>query len=109
MDYRYRLHDTAGFNDEGTAVEAMSGLFKLVCRVEGGVSLLFLVVRMKCDASSVKTYKLFYDVILDKNAPVVLVVTGLEHEEKLKPGGKRTGQLSLHVAYHSMDRGASWL
>ena len=85
----FRLHDTAGLNEgeDGTvpAKEAVVNLYKLIRRLEDGVSLLVYCVRgPKIKDTTVKNYKIFYEAFCQKQVPVAIVVTGLENEESME-------------------------
>jgi predicted GTPase len=82
----YNLFDTAGLNEwEGgkvSAKEAVVNLYKLICDLEDGVSLLVYCVRgPRIKDTTVKNYKLFYEALCQEQVPIVVAVTGLENEE----------------------------
>jgi GTPase Era involved in 16S rRNA processing len=82
----FRLHDTAGLNEgqDGTvpAKDALVNLYKLICRLEGGISLLVYCIRgPRVKDTTVKNYNIFYEAFCQKQVPIAVVVTGLENEE----------------------------
>lgn len=100
-----KLWDTAGLNEgeHGTipAEQAMRNLQDLVHRLNGGVSLLVYCVRGTRfrDISKIN-YDLFCGIICQKQVPIVLVVTGLEHESPMESWWRENGREFLE---HRMD------
>jgi len=83
------LWDTAGFEDAGDPVEpsrpkvsgkkALVNLYRLIEKLDEGISLLVFCVRgPRITNSVVENYKLFHSAFCQGKVPVVLVVTGLE-------------------------------
>jgi len=78
------LYDTAGLNEITTIrhQDAVTNLRRLLESLTDGVSLLVYVIRgPRIKEYTVENYKRFFDICRQKKVPVVLVVTGLEHEE----------------------------
>ena len=88
------VFDTVGLGEgkKGTvsAAKAIEALYRLMRGLEDGVSLLVYVVRGPCLSGSIrKNYELFYEIFCQKEVPIVLVITGLEHEEDMGNWWKR--------------------
>ncbi|KAF9441410.1 hypothetical protein P691DRAFT_791374 [Macrolepiota fuliginosa MF-IS2] len=84
----YVLWDTAGLNeDEAGSVpgdQALRNLRDLVWKLKEGVSLLVYCIRGTRYRDILKVnYDLFTDIICQGKVPVVVVVTGLENEERM--------------------------
>ncbi|KAF9444442.1 hypothetical protein P691DRAFT_807355 [Macrolepiota fuliginosa MF-IS2] len=84
----YVLWDTAGLNEgEAGSVpgdQALRNLRDLVWKLNEGVSLLVYCIRGTRYRDILKVnYDLFTDIICQKKVPVVVVVTGLENEERM--------------------------
>ena len=82
------IFDTVGLGEgrKGTvsAPKAIEGLYRLMRGLDDGVSLLVYVVRGPRLSDSIrKNYELFYEIFCQKKVPIVLVITGLEHEEDM--------------------------
>jgi len=85
----FRLHDTAGLNEGEDGIvpakEALVNLYKLIRRLEDGVSLLVYCVRgQKIKDTTVKNCRIFYEAFCQKQAPIAIIVTGLESEESME-------------------------
>ncbi|KXN85170.1 hypothetical protein AN958_11592, partial [Leucoagaricus sp. SymC.cos] len=85
---QYTFWDTAGLNegDAGTvpATTALSHLRDLVERLQDGLSLLVYCIRGARYRDILKVnYDIFTEIICQGEIPVVVVVTGLEHEERM--------------------------
>jgi hypothetical protein len=80
--YHYVFHDTVGLDDATSTSlspeQALTALYQLSVKVEGGISLLVYVHRGKISPSQVENYRLFSRIICQSKVPTVLVVTGLE-------------------------------
>ena len=92
--YHLNIFDTVGLNEgaRGTvsAPRAIEGLYRLMRGLDDGVSLLVYVVRGPRLKKSVRdNYEMFYEIFCEKKVPVVLVITGLEHEEDMDDWWKR--------------------
>ena len=83
--YHYVFHDTVGLNDATSTSlspdQAISALYQLLVKLEGGVSLLVYVHRGKISPSQIQNYRLVSQTICQSKVPTVLVVTGLEEVE----------------------------
>ncbi|KAF6741621.1 P-loop containing nucleoside triphosphate hydrolase protein [Ephemerocybe angulata] len=84
----YVYWDTAGFNegDEGSVPEAaaVKALYKLLCNLEDGVSLLVFCMRgPRCTAAGTRNWSLFQHIICQDAVPAVIAITYMENEEKL--------------------------
>lgn len=83
-----KLWVTAGLNEEdnGTpsAKHSIINLYKLVKRLEDGISLLVYCVRgPEIKNSITRNYRLFHHGLCQQKVPIVLVVTGLEGEHPM--------------------------
>lgn len=88
------IFDTVGLNEgaAGTvsAPKAIEGLYRLMRGLDNGVSLLVYVVRgPRLKNSARKNYEMFYEIFCEKKVPIVLVITGLEHEDDMDEWWKR--------------------
>lgn len=63
--------------------DAIAKLYKLLLRLEDGVSLLVFCVRPRVQGSTRINWTLFYEIICQKKVPIVIVVTGLENEDSM--------------------------
>jgi hypothetical protein len=84
----FHVFDTAGLNEgHGGRVSprvAIDALFKLIRDLETGVNLLVYVMRAPRVTAVVRqNYKMFHDIICDKQVPIVIVITGLEQEMEM--------------------------
>lgn len=82
----YQLWDTAGLNEgEGGTVphqEAIAMLYRLLKRLDNGISLLVFVMRApRMKDSAQPNWTLFHEIICQQKVPIIAVVTGLELEE----------------------------
>ncbi|KAF8970951.1 P-loop containing nucleoside triphosphate hydrolase protein [Flammula alnicola] len=82
----YRLWDTCGLNEgeQGTvpADAAMKNLRDLVQNLQGGINLLVYCIRgTRFRDIWVVNYDLFSQIICEGKVPIVIVITGLEHED----------------------------
>lgn len=87
-DISVELWDTAGLNeaDGGTVVakDAIIHLYKLLKRLEDGISLLVYCVRgPRIKDNIAKNYMMFHHGLCQRKVPIVIVVTGLEEEEDM--------------------------
>ncbi|PVF93325.1 hypothetical protein CPB86DRAFT_742883 [Serendipita vermifera] len=85
---KLNVFDTVGLDegDKGTCVaeKAIKNLWKLICRLENGVSLLVYVVQgPRIDEKVKQNYDLFYNQICFGMVPIVLIVTHLEDEDDM--------------------------
>ena len=93
-DHRINVFDTVGLGEgkKGTvsASKAIEALYGLMRGLDDGVSLLVYVVRgPRLKNSARKNYEMFYEIFCEKKVPIVLVITGLEHEEDMDDWWKR--------------------
>ena len=73
-----------------SAEKGIEALYRLMRGLDDGVSLLVYVVRGPRLSDSIrKNYELFYEIFCEKKVPIVLVITGLEHEEDMDSWWKR--------------------
>ena len=84
---KFHLHDTAGL-DEGqggtvTKDDAIVQCYELLRKLHTGVNLLIFCMRApRIKESCSQNWKLFWDIICQRHIPIILVITGLENEEK---------------------------
>ena len=86
--HHINVFDTVGLGEgrNGTvsAPKAIEGLYRLMRGLDDGVNLLVYVVRGPRLSDSIrKNYELFYEIFCQGEVPVVLVITGLEHEDDM--------------------------
>ena len=82
------VFDTVGLGEgkkgRVPATKAIEALYRLMRGLDDGVGLLVYVVRGPRLSDSVrKNYELFYEIFCQRKVPIVLVITGLEHEEDM--------------------------
>ncbi|RXW15617.1 hypothetical protein EST38_g10239 [Candolleomyces aberdarensis] len=82
------LWDTAGLNegDQGTVTDmkAVTSLYTLLKKLEGGVSLLVFCIRApRINDAAHKNWQLFQEIICQKRVPIVMAVTHLENEDSM--------------------------
>ncbi|KAF6749762.1 hypothetical protein DFP72DRAFT_912649 [Ephemerocybe angulata] len=82
----FRIWDTAGLDEgEGGAVpetKALLSLYRLLCSLDGGVSLLVFCMRgPRITAAAKKNWSLFQDIICQQKVPAVIAITYLENED----------------------------
>jgi GTPase SAR1 family protein len=87
-EIRYTLWDTAGLNEANSgsvpAEQALYHLRDLIDKLKGGVSLLVYCIRGSRYHDIIKVnYDLFTEIICQGEVPIVIVVTGLEIEERM--------------------------
>ncbi|CAA7263828.1 unnamed protein product [Cyclocybe aegerita] len=87
-DKSYNIWDTAGLNEgeHGSvpADVAMENLRTLVGKMDEGINLLVYCVRGTRFREILKfNYDMFYKIICEEKVPIVIVVTGLEHESPM--------------------------
>ncbi|KAG6378109.1 hypothetical protein JVT61DRAFT_13794 [Boletus reticuloceps] len=89
----FRIFDTVGLNepqslrDPDCLIGAINKAYRLVRFLSdtGGINLLvFCVRRGRITTNMQQNYMLFHDFLCHKKVPVALVVTHLEHEEKME-------------------------
>jgi len=84
----FNVFDTVGLNEgkAGTVTprDAIERLYNLICHLDDGISLLVFVVRAsRVTYATQQIYKMFYDIICNKEVPMVIVLTGLELEQDM--------------------------
>ena|ERR1700722_730685 len=88
MGMSYTIYDTAGL-DEGESgnvpkEEAIIQLYKLLCSLKDGVSLLIFCMRGPRIKDAVyKNWRLFHEIICQKQVPIAIAITGLEDEDSM--------------------------
>ncbi|KAF7978163.1 hypothetical protein HWV62_1346 [Athelia sp. TMB] len=85
-DKKVRLWDTVGLNegDQGKVdpKRAIASLYSLTTHLQNGVSLLvYCIARGRITRTTVTNYLMFYEGVCQTQVPIVLVITGLEHQE----------------------------
>ncbi|KAG6891453.1 hypothetical protein C0992_006712 [Termitomyces sp. T32_za158] len=83
---QFNIYDTAGLDeaDEGSVPkrEAIVQLYQLLKSLQSGVDLLIFCIRgPRIKDTTYKNWRLFYEIICDRHVPIILAITGLEHEE----------------------------
>jgi predicted GTPase len=108
----YKVFDTMGLEEPWLGikgyletVENAYGLIKALDH-EGGIDLLLFCIRAGRDFASLKSnYQLFHEFLCEKKVPIVLVITGLEREQKMEDWwdrNKRTLEIfRIQVAGHA--------
>jgi len=81
----FNVFDTVGLNEgkAGTMTprDAIERLYNLISRLDDGISLLVFVVRAsRVTYATQQIYRMFHDIICNKEVPMVIVLTGLELE-----------------------------
>jgi len=84
----YGVYDTAGLDEgeQGTiaADDAIVQLYKLLTKLEDGISLILFVMRgPRIKKSTCNNWRIFHDVLCEKKVRGGIVVTGLEQEERM--------------------------
>jgi hypothetical protein len=87
-DRVYKVFDTAGIEDPHLDMkqylDIIVNAYNLITKLnqEGGIDLLLFCVRAGRVTTTLQTnYRLFYEWLCEKKAPIVLVLTGLEREK----------------------------
>ena len=84
----FNVYDTAGLN-EGEAgkvpkQEAVVQLYKLICSLSDGLSLLVFCMRgPRIKDAAHKNWRLFHEIFCRKQVPIVIAITGLEQEASM--------------------------
>lgn len=82
----FRLHDITGLGQGELGghfeTEAIARLYQLLCRLEGGLSLLICCCFRRL-SNTAQNWKLFREIICQNKVPVILAITGLEMEENM--------------------------
>ncbi|EGO19600.1 hypothetical protein SERLADRAFT_402103 [Serpula lacrymans var. lacrymans S7.9] len=84
----FNIYDTAGLDEGGTGTvpreDAIVQLYQLIRKLDTGVSLLVYCMRApRIQDSAHKNWKLFYEVFCREKVPIVIIITGLEHEDPM--------------------------
>jgi len=89
--YHYKVFDTIGLEEPQLGIEeyieAIVNARNLIMKLDerGGIDLLLFCVRAgRVSATIQNNYRLFYEWLCEKKVPIVLVLTGLEREEKME-------------------------
>ncbi|KAG6328712.1 hypothetical protein ID866_10377 [Astraeus odoratus] len=89
--YRFRLWDTTGLNQPDVSADEFIAAIDQASRLirnltdAGGINLLLLCVRKDAFSPRIQAnYRLFYEVLCDKEVPIGLVITHLEHENNME-------------------------
>ena len=89
--YTYKVFDTIGMEEYQLGLEeyldAIVNAYTLIekLRKEGGIHLLLFCIRAGRFTSTIQNnYRLFYECLCQKEVPIVLVVTGLETEQRME-------------------------
>ncbi|KAG6333246.1 hypothetical protein ID866_5841 [Astraeus odoratus] len=89
--YRFRIWDTIGLDEPATGVNgfftAIQKAYELINKVSeaGGINLLLFCVRGGRITMTVQSnYRLFYEVLCERNVPVGLVITHLENQRQME-------------------------
>jgi len=89
--YNYKVFDTVGLEDPQLGIkeylDAIVNARNLIMKLEdeGGIDLLLFCVRAERVTETLQNnYRLFYEWLCEKKAPIVLVLTGLEREEHME-------------------------
>jgi len=95
----YKVFDTIGLQHPWLGIEeyleAIANARNLITRLEneGGIDLLLFCVRAGRITGVIQNnYRLFYEWLCEKKVPIVLVVTGLESEERMEDWWTRQSQ-----------------
>ena len=85
----FRVLDTIGLNEgtagTTTARDAIKGLYNLIRQLEDGINLLVCVMRAPRVPHSVQqNYRMFFEVLCNRQVPIVIIVTGLEEKENME-------------------------
>jgi hypothetical protein len=84
--YLIRAYDTTGLNESGNgtvpSLKAIALLFKLIRSLadEDGIDFLVFVTRPRINENTQRNYAMFFKTLCREKVPIVIVVTGLEHE-----------------------------
>jgi len=86
----FRVFDTIGLEEHQLGMkeylDAIENAYNLIKKLkdEGGIHLLLFCVRAGRFTSTIlNNYRLFYECLCEKKVPIVLVLTGLEREQKM--------------------------
>jgi predicted GTPase len=88
-DSDYNIFDTVGLGEAEkgrvSAKDAVINLYKLINKLDDGVSLLVYCVRgPRVKHDTVKNYQVFYEIFCERQVPIVIAVTGLENEDPME-------------------------
>ncbi|KAG6328584.1 hypothetical protein ID866_10505 [Astraeus odoratus] len=89
--YRFRLWDTTDLNQPDVRADEFMAAIDQASRLirsltdAGGINLLLFCVRKDTLSPRIQAnYRLFYEVLCDKEVPIGLVITHLEHEDNME-------------------------
>jgi tRNA U34 5-carboxymethylaminomethyl modifying GTPase MnmE/TrmE len=87
-DATFNVFDTVGLDEAMKAAvtprNAIEGLYTLLCQLRPGANLLVYVMRApRIKSTAQQNYRMFCDIICDKQVPIVIVITGLELENDM--------------------------
>ncbi|KAG6333251.1 hypothetical protein ID866_5846, partial [Astraeus odoratus] len=109
----FRIWDTVGLNEPEIGatgfIPAIEKAYKLICDVTaaGGLHLLLFCVRGGRVTTTIQSnYRLFYEVLCEKQVPVALVITHMERERDMEDYWRRnkdtfTGLYDIRIAGHA--------
>jgi len=85
-DSSFHIYDTAGLNEGETgsvpSADAIIQLYSLLQSLDTGVNLLVFCMRgPRLRSVAHDNWRFFQDIVCQKKVPIVLVITGLEHED----------------------------
>jgi hypothetical protein len=95
ISHSIHIYDTTGLNQplKGTVPgpQAVAILFKLIrCLADSdGIDFLVMVIKPEIKERTVKNYELVFKYLCQGEVPVVIVITGLEHEPTMDAWWKR--------------------
>ncbi|KAH7913273.1 P-loop containing nucleoside triphosphate hydrolase protein [Hygrophoropsis aurantiaca] len=109
---KFRLWDTVGLNEPSLGVNgylvAIEKAYKLICDLEreGGITLLMFCMRGgRITAAAQSNYRLFFDILCNKEVPIALVITNLENEPSMEgwweANKKQFDRFGMHSVGHA--------
>ncbi|KAH7923137.1 hypothetical protein BV22DRAFT_1036671 [Leucogyrophana mollusca] len=109
---KFRLWDTVGLNEPSLGANgyliAIEKAYKLICELErtGGITLLVFCMRGgRITAAAQNNYRLFFDILCNKQVPIALVITNLENEPSMEgwweANGKQFDRFGMHSVGHA--------
>ena len=98
-----RIYDTTGLNECGNgtvpSLKAIALLFKLIRELadSGGIDFLVFVTRPRITENTQRNYAMFFKTLCKEKVPIVIVITGLEHETTMDDWWRRNkGKFDSH-------------
>ena len=89
--HQYKVFDTVGLEEPQLGMKEYLGIienaYNLITKLqkEGGIDLLLFCVRAGGVTATLQTnYRLFYEWLCEEKVPIVLVLTGLEREQRME-------------------------